>query len=89
MVQSWAGGRTITIFVVSHGATFRSVWTHKEGLQMLVLSRRVNESIHIGDDVVVTIVRFKDGGVRIGITAPPEITVMRSELVTSKKGKAE
>lgn len=56
---------------------------------MLVLSRRVNESIHIGDDVVVTIVRFKDGGVRIGITAPPEITVMRSELVTSKKGKAE
>jgi carbon storage regulator len=47
---------------------------------MLVLSRKVGERILIGDQIAVTIVRVSSGGVRIGIDAPPELTVVREEL---------
>ena len=50
--------------------------------QMLVLSRQVNESIHIGHDIVITIVRVSGGVVRVGITAPAAVNVLRSEFVT-------
>jgi carbon storage regulator len=47
---------------------------------VLVLSRKVNESIDIGNNIKITIVRIQGGGVRIGIEAPSEITITRSEL---------
>ena len=47
---------------------------------MLILSRRVGESICIGDDVVVTVTRAGGGKVRLAITAPPEVTIRREEL---------
>ena len=47
---------------------------------MLVLTRYINESIVIGDEVIVTVVRIKDGQVRLGITAPRETPVHRSEI---------
>jgi carbon storage regulator len=48
---------------------------------MLVLSRKVGEAIQIGDDVTVTVVRIRDAVVRIGIEAPPQVPVNRTELV--------
>lgn len=48
---------------------------------MLVLSRKVGESFMIGDQVCITVVRIAQGGVRIGIEAPDDTTVLRSELV--------
>ncbi|MEO3935395.1 carbon storage regulator CsrA [Dermatophilaceae bacterium Soc4.6] len=48
---------------------------------MLVLSRRVGESIAIGDDVVVTVLEVRGDVVRIGIAAPRSVTVHRSELL--------
>ena len=47
---------------------------------MLVLSRREGERIHIGDDVVITIVLLENNRVRIGIDAPREVSIRRSEL---------
>ena len=47
---------------------------------MLVLSRKSSESIHIGDSVVVTVLEVRDNKVRIGIDAPKEIHILRSEL---------
>jgi carbon storage regulator len=47
---------------------------------MLVLSRQRDESIMIGDDVVVTIVDIRGDKVRLGITAPTEIPVHRQEV---------
>jgi len=47
---------------------------------MLVLSRKVGERILIGDQIAVTVVRVTNGGVRIGIDAPPELAVVREEL---------
>lgn len=48
---------------------------------MMLITRQTNESIRIGDDIIVTVVRIKDGTVRIGITAPPAINVAREELL--------
>ena len=48
---------------------------------MLVLTRKHNETLHIGNDIVLTIVRVRGDSVRIGIQAPKEIHVMRSELL--------
>lgn len=47
---------------------------------MLVLSRKANEQIRIGDDVVLTVVRLKGNQVAIGIEAPKSVRVLRGEL---------
>lgn len=47
---------------------------------MLVLSRQRDESIMIGDKVVVTIVDIRGDKVRLGIQAPSEVTVHRQEV---------
>jgi carbon storage regulator len=48
---------------------------------MLVLSRRVGESVVIGDDVTVTILEVRSDGIRIGIDAPRSVAVHRAELL--------
>jgi carbon storage regulator CsrA len=47
---------------------------------MLVLTRKVNEQIKIGNDIVITVLRVKGQSVRIGIEAPRGIRVLRAEL---------
>ena len=47
---------------------------------MLVLTRRSNQSIMIGDDVEVTILAVSGEKVRVGITAPTEVPVFRKEV---------
>ncbi len=47
---------------------------------MLVLSRYCDESIYIGDDIVVTIVDIRGDRVRLGIQAPPHVSVHRKEV---------
>ncbi|MBW3600334.1 MAG: carbon storage regulator [Planctomycetes bacterium] len=47
---------------------------------MLVLTRKPQEQIRIGNGVTITILRVKGNSVRIGIEAPPEVRVVRGEL---------
>ena len=47
---------------------------------MLVLSRKVGEEIVIGDDIHITVVAFRGDKVRIGISAPKDVVVDRSEV---------
>ncbi|NOY13731.1 MAG: carbon storage regulator CsrA [Deltaproteobacteria bacterium] len=47
---------------------------------MLVLTRKTGEGIIIGDDIRITVVELKGGGVRIGIDAPKEMKVHRQEV---------
>lgn len=47
---------------------------------MLVLTRRIGESLKIGDDVTVTILGINTSQVRIGVTAPRETSVHRQEV---------
>jgi carbon storage regulator len=53
---------------------------------MLVLSRKQNERIRVGDSVVVTVVRVSGDKVRIGIEAPANVRVLRDELDEESRG---
>jgi carbon storage regulator len=48
---------------------------------MLVLSRKLNESIIIGDRIKITVVGLRGNQVRLGIEAPGDVTIMRQELL--------
>lgn len=58
---------------------------------MLVLTRRPNETIRIGDNITITVLGVKGNQVRIGVNAPKEISVHREEiykLVQEEKRRA-
>ena len=50
---------------------------------MLVLTRKTAETIRIGDNVVVKVIKTGSGSVKIGIDAPDSVRVMRGELLES------
>ncbi|MDX9813996.1 MAG: carbon storage regulator CsrA [Sulfurimonas sp.] len=52
---------------------------------MLVLGRRVDESIVIGEDIKITVVSVEKGVVKLGIEAPKEVAILREELVEQVK----
>jgi len=47
---------------------------------MLVLSRHRNERIMIGDDIAITVVEIRGDKVRLGVAAPPDVSVHREEV---------
>lgn len=51
---------------------------------MLILQRRPGESLRIGNDIEVTVVAIEGGKVRLAISAPKDITILRSELVGAR-----
>jgi carbon storage regulator len=52
---------------------------------MLVLSRKLNETVYVGDDIVIKVVKIKGNVVGLGIEAPASVKVMRSELLAQDK----
>ena len=56
---------------------------------MLILSRKADESLIIGDEVKLTILSIKGKQVRIGITAPDNISVHREEIYQKIKNEEE
>lgn len=54
---------------------------------MLLLTRCVGETIRIASDIEVQVVAIKGGQVRIGIQAPPDVRVVRSELLDPQAKK--
>jgi carbon storage regulator len=60
---------------------------------MLILTRRVGETLMIGDDVSVTVLGVKGNQVRIGVNAPRDVSVHREEIYerikNEQQGKSE
>jgi len=48
---------------------------------MLVISRKINEKIKIGDDIEITVIGVDKNQVKLGIEAPKEVPILRSELI--------
>jgi len=53
---------------------------------MLVLSRKEGERIHIGNDVVLTVVSVKGKRIRLGIEAPQDCRIVRDEMLWANEG---
>ena len=47
---------------------------------MLILTRRVGETLMVGDDITITVLGVKGNQVRIGVEAPPDVAVHREEI---------
>lgn len=47
---------------------------------MLVISRKKGESLLIGEDIEITVVKVEDGTVKLSISAPKSVTILRKEL---------
>jgi carbon storage regulator len=54
---------------------------------MLVLSRKSNQEIQIGGDVTITVLRVRGDEVRLGITAPRAVPVLRGEVLRRQDGQ--
>lgn len=54
---------------------------------MLVLGRKINESIIIGEDIIVTILAVEGERVKIGIDAPADVSILRQELYDAVKAE--
>lgn len=50
----------------------------------LILSRKLGESIQIGDDIVITIAEIDRGKIRLAITAPRDVAILRTELLPQR-----
>lgn len=56
---------------------------------MLVLTRRIQETLIIGDDIKITVLGISRGQIRIGIDAPPEVSIHREEIYNRIKRENE
>ena len=56
---------------------------------MLILNRKVNESIIVGDNIEIKILEVVDGKIKIGIEAPREVRVLRKEIYDEVKAENE
>jgi len=60
-----------------------------QGMNMLILTRRIGETLMIGDDVTVTVLGVKGNQVRLGVNAPKDVAVHREEIydkINKQKG---
>lgn len=56
---------------------------------MLILSRKLNETVYIGEEIIIKVVKIKGNVIGLGIEAPANIKVMRSELLMREPSSPE
>ena len=65
----------------------RDSGANSKGSEMLVLTRKTNQSIMIGDDIEVSVLAVSRDKIRLGINAPRDVPVFRKEVYLSIKGE--
>jgi carbon storage regulator len=61
----------------------------KERISVLILTRKVGETLTIGDNIEVTVLEVRGGQVRIGVNAPRDVVVNRKEILNRLKPEAD
>ena len=56
---------------------------------MLILQRKPGETVVIGEDITVSVISIEGGRVRLAISAPPEISILRSELLDAREANLD
>ena len=56
-------------------------YENESGVALLVLSRKLNESLIIGEDIVISVLAIDRDKIKLGIEAPREIPIVREELI--------
>lgn len=56
---------------------------------MLILQRRPGESLRIGEDIEVTVVAIEGGKIRLAISAPKDVTILRNELIGAQNANRD
>ena len=64
-------------------------YKHYREVAMLVLTRREGESLKIGDDIIVTVTKIRNEQVRVGVTAPSGVAVLREEIASDNDKAGE
>jgi carbon storage regulator len=65
-----------------------AAWNLEDPL-VLILTRRIGETVMIGDDITVTVLRVKGNQVRLGVNAPKTVSVQREEIFHRIKHEGE
>jgi len=89
--------RNSTDLVRALGICLESLYTDSGGAgsprswsaHLLILARRVGETIRIGEEIVLVVLRIVGNQVRLGITAPRDVAVDREEIAERKQREAE
>ena len=72
-----------------HSTSLKCCGSHYQSKEtaVLILSRKLEEAIMIGDGVTVRILEIKGDRVKLGLTAPAAVSIMRGELLTANTKK--
>jgi len=74
--------------VINLRALVVHIQIHPEFSEMLILTRRVDERILIGNDIVVCVLGIEGNRVRLGLDAPDNVTILREEIYSRNCGVA-
>ena len=56
---------------------------------MLILQRKAGQALQIGDDITVSVVSIDNNRVRLSISAPNDVSILRSELIDTKRANQD
>lgn len=88
-VETWKNLESEAVLQLRGAWSAEARQYHKGRCQMLVLSRKVGESIQISGDIKVTVTQVRGGRVRLSIEAPASVRIARKEILIKQQDETE